>query len=198
VYIDLAPAPQKASVPSPNIQTDAEWRASLLERARALSLVPDVTAIDRLKAEFLKRGLGRGRDSETLAELDGYLDQAQRRQLAADARVLRRLQENAYFTALRQVAVELDTIREALGVRDVDSEAPSALHASVTGLVSRLRALEPPPELAPNHDRAVRALQEVATAFLPSDRDDTARTEEAVAAIDRTKIVLNEIVSKAS
>ena len=72
----------------------------MLDQARELSKVPDVRAIQRLRTDLLRR---RGQpadapqtaatDDKVMIELIGYLDTAQKLQLAMDARLIREAQD---------------------------------------------------------------------------------------------------------
>jgi hypothetical protein len=93
VYLDLQPVQASLSNPSP----DGSWDSDLLRRARPLAERPDVMALVRLRAELLQRRgwtedeapPGHNRGDQVLAQLDRLLDQARRRQLVIDGRVLR-------------------------------------------------------------------------------------------------------------
>jgi hypothetical protein len=114
VYLDLQPlqalagtpaapdGPGRDPAPGPpnNPPSDGSWDSGLLRRAHALAGRPDVIALLRLRAELLERRgwtedevpPGRNRGDQVLAQLDRYLDQARRRQLLNDARLLRQSQ----------------------------------------------------------------------------------------------------------
>jgi hypothetical protein len=117
VYLDLQPiqAPARAqgapddrlrpdSGPlqgtAPNPPSDGSRDSALLLRASALAQRPDVMELVRLRAELLQRRgwtedqarPGHDRGDKVLAQLDRYLDQARRRQLLIDGRVLRQAQ----------------------------------------------------------------------------------------------------------
>jgi hypothetical protein len=112
VYLDLQPVQAPAGTPAglnrlsrdsppqgplPNPPPDRSWESDLLRRARPLAERPDVMALVRLRAELLQRRgwtedeapPGHSRGDQVLAQLDRLLDQARRRQLVIDGRVLR-------------------------------------------------------------------------------------------------------------
>jgi hypothetical protein len=106
-YIDLTPtssaaprllqagAPVPDGPPSVELPSGPEWEAGVLARAKELAAQPDVRGLQRLKAEALRRQTAAPRErlpegAPLLAEIDRLLDEARRRQLEEDARVLRK------------------------------------------------------------------------------------------------------------
>jgi hypothetical protein len=96
--VPAAPAAAAAS----GATSGEEWERALVDRAREFAKMPDVRAIQRLRAELLVR---RGRPADdppiaapgdkTMTEIIGYLEVAQKLQLAMDARLLREAQEKS-------------------------------------------------------------------------------------------------------
>ena len=142
---------------------------------------------------------GDGADREqTLAQVDVYLDEAQRRQLVKDAQLFRQAQIEAYTGALRQAISDLDAIKASLRSPKGPTTGVEA-SARFIQLATRLHALDAPSELSAQHTRACAAA-DAAVAVVARALATTvpASDSEAHGGIDRTRAALTDILAAAA
>lgn len=192
----VTPAPLAATrQPSaPEGESPDTW----LERAKTLSQIPDVKGLTALRARVATStsnpadGVGR---EQTLAQIDGYLAEAQRRQLVKDAQLFRQAQIEAYISALRQAISDLDAIKASLGSPKGPSTGAEA-SARFNQLAMRLHALDAPSELSAQHARACAAADAaVAVVARASASAAPGPDSDVHGGIDRTRSALTDILA---
>ena len=200
-----AESPNRTSPPTESVRnspvssfgasgTDSQG-TDVLERARALAQLPDVKGIERLRADQLKRTkLADPRQDPVVVALDRSLDEARQLQLSVDARGLRQSQAEEYREAMLGMIPDLDETSAALAAWSIGAGTRPDSRASAA-LASRLRALEPPSEIATAHERLRLSLESLTKALASSGAaDPAAQASEALAAITQAKGALQEFL----
>ena len=210
-----AAAPQPALVTRPpvaatrQLPAEGESTDTSLERAKTLAQIPDVKGLTALRARIATAVPGAGAatpaDSvareEMLAQVDGLLAEAQRRQLLKDAQLFRQAQIEAYLGAVRQAVADLDGIKASLRSPKGPSTGADA-SGRFNQLATRLHALDVPSELSAQHTRACAAadaaVAAVANIARASATSVPAPDSDAHGGIDRTRAALTDILASAA
>jgi hypothetical protein len=187
--------------------SEGESTDTSLERAKTLAQIPDVKGLTALRARIATSVPGSGSaanpaDSadreKLLAQVDGYLAEAQRRQLLKDAQLFRQAQIEAYFGALRQAIADLDGIKASLRSPKAPSTGADA-SLRFNQLATRLHALDVPSELSAQHTRACAAADAaVVVVARASATAVPAPDSDAHGGIDRTRAALTDILASAA
>jgi hypothetical protein len=176
---------------APNVSREDD----LLERARALSQLPDVKGIEHLRADLLKRtSFSDPRQDPAVVAVDRHLEEARTLQLTVDARDLRRYEVEEYRTALLGIIPDLDETSAALAAWSIGLGArPDS--QTTAALASRLRAFEPPREVAAAHERLCLSLESLTTTLAaPGSGDPASQTSRVLAEITQAKGTLQEFL----
>ncbi|HVH27971.1 MAG TPA: hypothetical protein VM818_14480 [Vicinamibacterales bacterium] len=192
VYIDFAPQgarpqvtppapapPPPAAPPAALVADRVETDEDVLARARSLASVPNVKGLIDLRARVVRqrRDTGQspatdGKSDELLARIDAYLAEAQKLQLAKDARLFQQAQQaGQYRSALQQAVSDLDTIDTALRSGNVQTGTLSRIQIDSVQLATRLHAIEAPSDHWIAHAQVCDAADALAAALarVPAD-----------------------------
>jgi hypothetical protein len=212
VYIDFAPhgarpllTPPAPPIPPAQVVDRLESDEDLLARARALASIPDVKGLVDLKARVIRLRGDTGTSSapdvearaQLLARIDAYLAEAQKLQLAKDARLFQRVQQvGDYRSALQQAVSDLSTIDTAFRSGNVEATTLSELQITAVQLATRLHAIEAPADLALAHALACDAADSLAVALALAP-DNKASASPVGTAIGRARAALRAALDAA-
>ncbi len=200
-----AGAAPMTSTPGARAMTAGPGALSEIQRqAEQLTKMPDVKALERLKADLQAQrsamAANGGSTSEydaLLVRFDQFLVDAQRNQLAADASLFRKGAGDSvvgsaptFQQALRPLKPELESVSGALRGWSGGALPPANLQGVVASLLPRLRSLKPPASIATAHSWMCESLDALALMWAkaavepPPEGSETAVIDRARQAVD--------------
>jgi hypothetical protein len=200
-----AGAAPMTSTPSARAVTPGPGALSEIQRqAEQLTRIPDVKALERLKADLqAQRSAMAANGGSTiehdalLVRFDQFLIDAQRNQLAADASLFRKGAGDSvvgsaptFQQALRPLKPELESVSGALRGWSGGALPPANLQGVVASLLPRLRSLKPPANIATAHSWMCESLDALALMWAkaavepPPEGSETAVIDRARQAVD--------------
>ena len=176
-------------------------------QAEQLTKIPDVKALERLKADLqAQRSAMAANGGSTiehdalLVRFDQFLVDAQRNQLAADASLFRKGAGDSvvgsaptFQQALRPLKPELESVSGALRGWSGGALPPANLQGVVASLLPRLRSLKPPANIATAHSWMCESLDSLALMWAKAAVEPPPEGSES-AVIDRARQAVDDFL----